>query len=791
MAVERTTETQRRPTRIILSITPALIASAAAIAAAFTLPLSSDTESVIRVERAKDAVTLEPGTTLRQTFPSPKGVLSGIVLYADADRLAGRAVHVRVSDATGRVQAEGSAVRTSYERGLLRLAFPLKWFQVPRDEELTAEVALVRGPSLALRAATNDVFPWGVLTDPRTEDDQGDLALAVNRPAPLSDAARRGVLAGVLVLLGTALIQLLPSERQRWWAAVCLVAVATPVALSGFWFSKGPWGISDWDYYFSLHETYRRSILEYRAFPFWNAATCGGTAGLGDPEFPVFTVTFLLELLFGIPTGLRLAIYASTIIGGTGMLLLARRLGLSPAGAVVAALGAFFGTVNLLEVVEGHVNVFSAMWVPWIFWAWLGAYRGGIGHRPWAMGQRFWALICGLFLALTFFQGGIYMLFYTLLAFALLPFLVSRPFRAVVVTIQAGLWALGLSAVKLLPVLFWLRQFPDETYASSTYTLPWLREILLGRHLHGAVIIPGQDEGWHEYGAYIGPVLLFFAFLGALKFRQRLIRGLLIGAVLALLLSSAGPILKPFFDAVPYIPRSNISRVILFAVLPLALLAGYGLKMLQRKLHTRSVAVIPLLVGAVAIDLMSLVSPLSEQAFVIPSVVPPVSPAPPPIAYTLLKYPIEAAGENHSRAYAATIAGYGTLAYCSVLGPKPLIKTIHDEGDTSVVTTEGDQGSVTLRRWSPNRVEAGVTVPTATKVILNANYARGWVANGAPAENANGRVAIPVGAGTHTVTFEYRPEGFRAGFLVTLGTVLGVLAMLRKGGVGRRICSQR
>lgn len=562
---------------------------------------------------------------------------------------------------------------------------------------------------------------------------------------------------------------------KQWLAAAVLLVIVTPIALSGFWFSYPQWGISDWDYYFSLHHTYRAIILKHHQFPFWNPVTCGGTAGLADPEFSVLTPTFLLELIFGIEKGLRLAILLATAVGGLGMLTLGKQLKLPVLAALLPAAAYMFSSVNLLEIVEGHVNVFSAMWIPWIFWSWLNSYRAK-SAEAWAKADRY-TLMCGIFLALTFYQAGIYLLMYTGLAFLLLPFLTSHWRQAWKVNIQAGLWALGLAALKLIPVFLWLRQFQDTAYASSTWTLSYLPKILLGRYLHGSDALPNQGGGWHEYGAYIGPVVLALALLGAIRQRQRVIRGLLITAVAALLLSSAGPLLKPLFDSAPFLPRSNISRFILFAIIPLSLLAGFGLaRLLSIKRLGRPLAYLVIILAAV--DLMTLANALSQQAFIVPPVVPAISPAHPPLEFTAHTYDFTAPHrEKYTRSYAAVLAGYGALNYCSSIGPEPMVRTIHDEGSHGIIQlSPPETASLQPIQWSPNRVQIIGTATGKTDLTLNTNYARGWRINHAPAKPTAGRPGLTLTEGPFDLTFSYHTPGFLLGLLITLATML--LALL-------------
>lgn len=588
-----------------------------------------------------------------------------------------------------------------------------------------------------------------------------------------------GLLAALIFVLGAIVVRILP--KFRWLATGILLVIITPVAIPGFWFSAGRLGVSDWDQYFSYYHVLRRTITEFHQFPLWNPWICGGSAALGDPEFPVISPTFLPVLFLGVEEGLKITIYFATAVGALGMLMLGKRLGLSVYATLLAAIGASFSSVNLLEIVEGHPNIFAAMWVPWIFWSWLTAYRS---HK------KTWSILCGIFLALTFFGGGIYLLLYTALAFLVLITLAPNHKKAFLVTLKAGLWALGFASVKLIPTLFWLRQFPDKAYASSAFTLPYLHKILFGRYLHNAGgpagVIPNQGSGWHEYGAYIGPFIGALTLIGLAKFRQsRVVRALVIAAVLAILLSSFGPFLKPIFDELPFIPRSNISRIILFAVIPIALLAGYGLDIVRKQVSQKWLVALFVFAGLsyAAGDLFTVTEALSHQAFVIPYPENSIPPAPSPISHLTHEYRIRHNGVDYSRAYAAVLQGYGTKTHCTVLGPgtKTRVRTIHDKENFGPVLDNEELQVLAVSFWSPNRLTATVRATKLAEVQVNTNYAEGWWVlfegdpTPKPAQNLGDHVATIVPPGNHTLTFYYRPRGMLAGVIITAGTILAAL----------------
>lgn len=813
------------------------------LAGVYNLPLTKEYRLLAPNDLTVESYLLTPGHTLKQTYLSHSTTQSGIRIFTYTPVITDQKLLVEIKDNDGLLLATGQLTSQSFlssnDAVVLDYSFP--WFTTRPDQPLSLTMSLTSGSQLPINISARNTYRGGALY---LDDIQqpGDLAMATIHPTVLNTDAKIGATVGVAFVIAVAFIFAFLTSFYQWLAAAALLIIAAPLSLLGFWFSTGDLGIADWDLYFSYHEVIRRTVLTFHEFPFWNPWLCGGTAALGDPEFPLLTLTFLLELIFGIPTGFPLAIYLSVATTAVGLLLLARRLRLSLLASLLAALAGTYGGVTIIEIVEGHPNVFAAMWIPWIFWAWLAAYRNKnaearkIAEKKYltTSGQTFslsslfsifklpftnnlWSLVCGVFLALTFYAGGIYLLMYTTLAFLFITFLVSRPLTAIFTTLSAGLWALGLAALKLLPVLFWLSNYPDKIYAGSAFSLPYLTQVLFGRHLHGSNIIFRQDSGWHEYGAYIGYFVFALALLGISQAKKhRIVRALLVAATAAILLSSIGPALQPFFDQLPFFPRSNISRFILFGVIPIALLAGYGLDVLIASFSSRTqrhsapvnrapasltdhqippgkssaltqspsmntfAAILALVIIAlVAIDLFSFSAQLSSQSFILPNVTPLPSPAPYPIAHTAQRFDETGNSSRSTRSYAAILQGYGTLTYCSVLGPDPMVRTIHDEVDNGLLLTQPHLNEVTLINWSPNEAVFQISSSIPAKIILNTNFAPGWQAQtvsgsaitSLPVFGDSGRVAVNLPPGEQTVTFKYRTKGFIPGLIITLSTL--------------------
>lgn len=735
---------------------------------AYTVPFSTERVRVVKYFDTPLAISLHAGDSLEQRVHLVDGMYSGVAVFSHDATLSGRVIRATIKDPNGNVIAHGDANSVSYlsSANIFRIQIDTNWWKVSHDGAYLLDISFERGGDLSLLMMERDKnLSIAQKLSINGHSESAIISLTFMRRIPTNAGARQGVTVGAIAMIGLALVSELRTNRQKMIGAIILIICLAPLSILGYFYPTGALGIADWDLYVPLHDSYRKALLQFHTFPFWDPYICGGTAGLGDPEFPLFTPTFLLVLAFGSSLGLRLDIVLSIIVGAVGMLVLARKLGRSVEAGFIASLAVAFGTVNLIESTEGHVNILTAMWIPWIFWTWLCVYQ-----------KKMKPIVCGIFLALTFLGGGVYLLIYTTIAFAVLALLASRHKDAFFASLQAGLWGLGFVAFKLVPVAYWLKQFTDRVYVPSSFTLPWLVDILFGRHLHGAYIILNQSSGWHEYGAYIGYGVLALALIGAsLMFRHRIVRALVIAALLAIALSTLGPVLAPILDHVKFFPRSNLSRIILFAVIPLGLLAAFGMDTLTSRMPRFKTTIRVLIIGFIAIDIISLTYQISEQAFVLPHVIPLISPAPSPIAYTPERYDDAGQGSRTTRTTDAYFAGYGTEVYCSVLGPRSAVRTIYDEGDTGVVSAIDNRAKVTITSWSFNTVKVHVDTPAATRVVLNENYAQGWMANNKPALIQSDRPAIYITTGSHDIEFSYHAPGFMVGLLITAITLAGIL----------------
>ncbi len=97
-------------------------------------------------------------------------------------------------------------------------------------------------------------------------------------------------------------------------------------------------------------------------------------------------------------------------------------------------------------------------------------------------------------------------------------------------------------------------------------------------------------------------------------------------------------------------------------------------------------------------------------------------------------------------------------------------------------------GRAEVTRWTPNAITVHVTgASPGDRLVYEMNFDPGWRADGAPAENWQGRVGAKLTGGEETVEISYRPYRLTTGLFAFAATVVVISLVLRRDRRRRRL----
>ena len=603
-------------------------------------------------------------------------------------------------------------------------------------------------------------------------------------------------------------------RKRRTWRAglwpVLLFALVALVHTQPLFVNFDNWGIEDWDQHFFYHAVPRATIIQHQQIPLWNPYYCGGAPLLANPQSRVLAPTFGILLIFDVVRGLKIEVFLNLVIGMSGMYALARGYGLSGAAAVLPPVVYMLSTMYSLILASGATNFLSIAWLPWTVWAFVRSF-----DRP-----RY-AVAAGLFLALTYLSGGHWVVPIVVLFLALyfVLGLFSHGVRqSVQVLLLTGVTGLGFGAIKILPSAEVMRRYPRQIQDYSGYSIEGLGAMMLDRdqRLERFVELEQKPGFWSgftmemsENGMYIGIVPLVLCLAGVVaRVRREWKLGVTLLVFLWFCLGSRAPL--SLWDALHrlavYDSLQMAMRFRIILVLCIALFCGFGLRWFsswvadrtRKDVAARLASVF--VVAWVVVDMVLVTRPIFAATFPIrpDTVMSEIEPnqkflqvrrLPVYDASGLLStdwfddtpladVPVDA---SYSALYPAFLTNRGTVfAYEAIPFPRHALPSTY-------AAYRGEQflddmkGTVSLRSWSPNRLEYAVQAYEEDTLVVNQNFGPNWVVSGAASDkpvSEGGLLAARVAPETTRVVFTYRPASFAVGALVTGLTVIGSVIAL-------------
>lgn len=597
----------------------------------------------------------------------------------------------------------------------------------------------------------------------------------------------------------------------------------------------------DWRYFQTMEEVFRRTVAGYGEVPLWNPYICGGEVALANPQATWAAPTFLLTLLLGTPLGIKLALFVYLLLALDGGYRLARELGVSYVGALVAGLGFGGSGWFALHLSSGHLNFAGAALYPYLL---LCYFRGLERGWRWLIpGAGALAWMAGL--------GGTYT---TPMAVALLGVVAvteavgRRSWRPVVWAAALGLMALLLGAVRLLPTLEFALAHPRPVNEKDANELGDMVVAFLRWQPH-TVGVPGHRYWWHEYGCHLSYGVLGLAVVGALRggsWRQvgrdvaplgvmgawGLVRLLLpeldaqlgryigyrdlyflgwMGALLWATRQGPGRRLAPLLvfalgvavgQAWPYGPWWFLrklplyhelrvpSRYLILATLPLVVWAGFGLDRVLGGLPRLGTMRPSLMKGMKGMRGMRGMRTAVMAAAVLAVGLEGavfwtwafsgifVVPQNPPRPPAKTPDPLEFyQTKGHLAWMFSSVLAGQGVLNCDEEAPLQRAESLDVGQVEQLRLLDPGAGTVTLGYWSPGRIVAEVDLARPTDLLVNENWNEHWMSDGGEVRAVAGRLAVRLPAGRREITLRYRPRSFVVGAAVSAAAWAAALAV--------------
>jgi hypothetical protein len=473
----------------------------------------------------------------------------------------------------------------------------------------------------------------------------------------------------------------------------------------------------DWDYYATKYEAARRSILDYRQFPWWDPWTRGGFPLAANPLCGVSGVAMPLVLAFGTTIGLRLAVVACFLLAAEGTRRLARLwLGDPVASAAAGLIYALNGGVLMATVAAYDIPMGYAV-LPWMLY-----YVFRLDRGPSAgVGLGFWG-------AFNVLNGIAYFTVYVVLIAGIVWLRAARrrtgPARRqlIATTVLALGISLALAGWRIATTLLVGCDFPRVFKSAIALYLINLPDYMIF-HPRLKVLTTIDREYFWETGWYVGPVVLVLVAASLRRgWRWWHTLGFLCGwlALGSLKWYEPGYWLSqlPVFSSMHIVTRWRF-----MAGLGVSLAAASTIAAWRASGRPGLIWLAHAAIAAIAVDYLSYGFEILPAAFSVPATEVRF-PGPPLPTGQFVQV-------EHSDGFAATARGYGVVhGYEPLLGYDRTAPTLrkwpgHPEFKGEHWT---ERGPVAPIYWSPNRIE--LRVRPGEVVHVNQNPGFWWWANG-------------------------------------------------------------
>ncbi|SYZ72756.1 membrane hypothetical protein [Candidatus Zixiibacteriota bacterium] len=564
-------------------------------------------------------------------------------------------------------------------------------------------------------------------------------------------------------------------SRHDYLAPVIMGAVAILYSLP-FLIYWDYLGVGDWELFTTMAAIPVREVLYYHQFPFWNPYIGGGNILFAHPEVAVLSPFFLINMVFGALAGLKVQVFFTFFLGLWGTYLFSRKLGLSEVASYMAAFVYYGSTYFGLHYAIGHMPFTHFCFLPWFLYFLLKSEE----NWKYVMGAAaaIFLMIAGNGAAVPF----VYTAFFSGVLVVLLS-IERKSFRLIKRYLFGLLSGVALAAVKFIPMTIYLveNRWPGMPDDRTPLNLALAAFTSLDQYLFRN-FGPAQKWGWHEYSAYVSPVVLILALVAILYMFRKVWVWIVIGLFFLVLglghFSSFSP-----WNLLLQIPGFSSlrcpSRNFQFVLLALGILGGVGLDYLKDKI-------------SISKRVMTLIMILLTAGVLIGNFIPDLR------AFRQIKYKKVEAVEfskdfrniigRKDDIYRQFQANRGSLVTPWLSGYKDSRALVTPTNEVLMEYVSRGQAEVTRDFFSPNRVIYDIEPVGPGSLILSIGYDRGWKAvDGRPIYESNNLVSIDFKTEDSRLELYYRTPYFWTGLVISLLAWAVWLFALFNGKAGERL----
>lgn len=562
----------------------------------------------------------------------------------------------------------------------------------------------------------------------------------------------------------------------------------------------------DWDYFMFLYEVPSITFFEYKQFPLWNPYCGGGISLIGNPQAGFLSPIFILTAIFGVTAGLKIAVWAHTFLGLWGMWLLCGHLNIKGPARLAPSFIFIFSGAWSLHIAAGHIVWLPAALLPFLLLAFLK------GLDNWH-----WIIVAGAVESIMFYEGGTYVLAYSLLflcVYSLICALENKTFQPIWSFIIINLIAASLSAPKLLPVLELLHNHSRPTGAGTSLPLDIFFYFFIDRFIGLERSLNGT--GWWAFGSYLGIAVISLYLFSFTLFRKN--KALILASLFTLLISLGNfGALSPWniLHSLPLFSNFQVpTRALIVFSFTVALLSGYSLEHLGKQNSSRSKLLVSLAVLFIFCDLISVSVPTlsdasrplttpfwenirAEQNLNRPKLyrIPPsassgILQTVPSVHQPFTQISIPFAERNvhgaWSNQYLPLLQNTGVVDAYETIPFDRYVLANTDERYRGEHYLLGE-GTVSLVKWSPNRLIFHIQSEGKDRLIINQNFDHGWRSSQGQTTAHKGLLAVDLSSGNYELEVNYSPKSFNLG----VGILLITLVIVSLIALGQKISTQK